>query len=61
MPSSTHHPTSSCSPPPHTTHHSFAKHYDTKEALPEEQYQRLRAARTFRAATMMLRQVNGRL
>eukprot|EP00983_Pelagomonas_calceolata_P099950 1158513-Pelagomonas_calceolata.AAC.3 len=34
----------------------FAKHFQTKEPLPEEQYQRLRAARTFRAATMMLRQ-----
>jgi len=40
------------------TLYSFAKHFQTKEPLPEEQYQRLRAARTFRAATMMLRQVH---
>lgn len=38
---------------------SFAKHFETKEPLPEEQYQRLKAAKTFRAASMMLRQVRG--
>jgi oligopeptidase A len=40
------------------TLYSFAKHYDSGEALPEEMYQKLLAARTFRSATMMLRQVH---
>jgi len=40
------------------TLYSFAKHYETGEPLPEEFYQRLKAAKTFRAGTMMLRQVH---
>jgi Zn-dependent oligopeptidase len=36
---------------------SFAKHHETAEPLPEELYQKLCAARTFRAGSMMMRQV----
>ncbi|KAK2078776.1 hypothetical protein QBZ16_003616 [Prototheca wickerhamii] len=36
----------------------FARHYQTGEALPEELYQRLLAARTYRSGTMTLRQVH---
>nr|KAJ0222642.1 hypothetical protein LSAT_V11C200079780 [Lactuca sativa] len=35
---------------------SIAKHYETGETLPEEIYQKLLAARTFRAGTLSLRQ-----
>lgn len=37
---------------------SIAKHYETGESLPEEIYQKLLAARTFRAGTVSLRQVS---
>lgn len=37
---------------------SFARHVDTGEALPDDMFQRLLAARTFRAGSMVLRQVN---
>lgn len=37
--------------------YSFAKHYSTGEPLPEEYFNRLKAAKTFRSGTMMLRQV----
>jgi len=40
------------------TLYSFAKHYETGEPLPLEQYQRLKAAKTFRSGTMMLRQIH---
>mmetsp|Transcript_6693 Transcript_6693/g.16110 ORF Transcript_6693/g.16110 Transcript_6693/m.16110 type:complete len:783 (-) Transcript_6693:176-2524(-) len=40
------------------TLYSFAKHYETGEPLPEEMYQKLLAARTFRSASMMLRQIH---
>ncbi|KAL7615250.1 hypothetical protein Lser_V15G05355 [Lactuca serriola] len=36
---------------------SIAKHYETGETLPEEIYQKLLAARTFRAGTLSLRQL----
>ncbi|GFH26361.1 peptidase_M3 domain-containing protein, partial [Haematococcus lacustris] len=38
------------------TLYSFAKHFETGEPLPEESFQRLKAAKTFRSGTMMLRQ-----
>lgn len=41
-----------------TTLYSFAKHYETAEPLPEELYNRLKAAKTFRSGTMMLRQIH---
>eukprot|EP00899_Mesostigma_viride_P011212 jgi/Mesvir1/20091/Mv13335-RA.1 len=37
---------------------SFAHHYETGEPLPEEIFQRLCAAKNFRAGTMMLRQLH---
>lgn len=40
------------------TLYSFAKHYATGEPLPEELYSRLKAAKTYRSGTMMLRQVH---
>lgn len=40
------------------TLYSFAKHYESSEPLPEELYQRLLAARTYRAGSMSLRQVH---
>jgi len=40
------------------TLYSFARHYETGEELPEEMYQKLLAARTFRSASMMLRQIH---
>jgi oligopeptidase A len=40
------------------TLYSFAKHYENGEPLPEELYQRLLAARTFRSGTMTLRQLH---
>ncbi|CAH1453397.1 unnamed protein product [Lactuca virosa] len=36
---------------------SIAKHYETGETLPEEIYQKLLAAGTFRAGTLSLRQL----
>lgn len=36
----------------------IAKHYETGETLPEEIYQKLVAARTFRAASQMMRQIH---
>jgi Zn-dependent oligopeptidase len=39
------------------TLYSFAKHYQTGEPLPADMFERLKAAKTFRAATQMLRQV----
>ena len=39
--------------------YGLAKHYETGEPLPEEPYQRLLAARTYRAGSMTLRQVWG--
>ncbi|GBG65612.1 hypothetical protein CBR_g51495 [Chara braunii] len=36
----------------------IAKHYETGETLPESMFQKLVAARTFRAASMMLRQIH---
>ncbi|EFN52299.1 hypothetical protein CHLNCDRAFT_139059 [Chlorella variabilis] len=40
------------------TLYSFARHYDSGEPLPEELYQRLLAARTYRSGSMTLRQVH---
>ena len=37
---------------------SFAKHYETEEPLPEDLYQKLLAARTYRSGTMTLRQLH---
>lgn len=37
---------------------SIAKHYETGEALPEDVYLRLLAAKTFRAGSLSLRQVS---
>ncbi|XP_078430635.1 putative cytosolic oligopeptidase A [Wolffia australiana] len=37
---------------------SIAKHYETGESLPEEVYQKLLAARTFRAGSLSLRQIH---
>ncbi|CAA7393959.1 unnamed protein product [Spirodela intermedia] len=37
---------------------SIAKHYETGEPLPEEVYQKLLAARTFRAGSLSLRQIH---
>jgi len=36
----------------------MAKHYETGEPLPEEYYQKLLAARTYRSGSMMLRQLH---
>jgi len=36
----------------------IAKHFETGETLPEEVYQKLVAARTYRAGTQSLRQVS---
>jgi oligopeptidase A len=41
------------------TLYSFAKHYQTGEPLPTDMFERLKAAKTFRSATQMLRQVSG--
>ncbi|KAK9861820.1 hypothetical protein WJX84_004840 [Apatococcus fuscideae] len=38
--------------------YSFAKHFETGEPLPEQIYQKLLAARTFRSGSMTLRQVH---
>jgi oligopeptidase A len=35
----------------------FARHFETGEPLPEDIYKKLVAARTFRAASQMMRQV----
>lgn len=40
------------------TLNSFALHYQTGAPLPDELYQRLMAARTFRSGSMMLRQIH---
>jgi Zn-dependent oligopeptidase len=40
------------------TLYSFAKHYQTGEPLPTDMFERLKAAKTFRSATQMLRQVS---
>ncbi|CAL8464147.1 g3682 [Coccomyxa elongata] len=40
------------------TLNSFARHYETGEPLPEDLYQKLVAARTFRSGSMMLRQLH---
>eukprot|EP00882_Tetradesmus_deserticola_P020535 GHRQ01022185.1.p1 GENE.GHRQ01022185.1~~GHRQ01022185.1.p1 ORF type:complete len:423 (+),score=233.68 GHRQ01022185.1:219-1487(+) len=40
------------------TLYSFARHYQTGEALPEDMFSRLKAAKTFRSGTQMLRQVH---
>jgi hypothetical protein len=39
------------------TLYSFAKHYQTSEPLPTDMFERLKAAKTYRSATQMLRQV----
>lgn len=38
------------------TLYSFAKHYETNEPLPQDIFTRLKAAKTFRSGSMMLRQ-----
>jgi oligopeptidase A len=40
------------------TLYSFAKHFETGEALPEDLYQRLLAAKNFRSGSMTLRQLH---
>jgi len=40
------------------TLYGFAKHHETGEPLPEDLYQKLLAARTYRAGTMTLRQLH---
>lgn len=40
------------------TLYGFAKHYETGEPLPEDMYQKLLAAKTYRAGSMTLRQVH---
>lgn len=40
------------------TLNGFAKHYKTGEALPEDLYQKLLAARTYRSGSMTLRQIH---
>ncbi|KAG1679836.1 hypothetical protein FOA52_012749 [Chlamydomonas sp. UWO 241] len=40
------------------TLYSFAKHYESGSPLPEELYTRLKDAKTYRAGTMMLRQLH---
>lgn len=40
------------------TLYSFARHYETGEPLPEELYTRLKAAKSYRSGTMMLRQLH---
>lgn len=55
------HPTTSSAPPrcyDKATLYSFAKHYETGEPLPLQYYERLKAAKTFRAGSMMLRQIH---
>eukprot|EP00955_Chlamydomonas_euryale_P022902 241976-Chlamydomonas_euryale.AAC.8 len=39
------------------TLYQFAKHYETGQALPEDEYKKLKAAKNYRSASMMLRQV----
>jgi Zn-dependent oligopeptidase len=39
------------------TLYSFARHYQTGEALPEDMFDKIKAARTFRSGTDTLRQV----
>jgi oligopeptidase A len=41
-----------------STLYSFAKHFRSGEALPEELYRRLKAARNYRSGSMMLRQIH---
>ncbi len=41
-----------------TTLNGFAKHYQTGEPLPEDLYQKLLAARTYRSGSMTLRQIH---
>lgn len=40
------------------TLYSFAKHYQTGEPLPTDMFERLKAAKTYRSATQMLRQIH---